>query len=349
MAAPRRDAMTYRVPGERKKALRSVLDRLRAGREVVLTTHVNADGDGIGCQVALQDALRRRGAHAWIVNPTPFPDRFGFLLDDESVVLDASTERAREVCAGADLLVVVDTGEVSRIGRVRGMVKHLDTIVIDHHPAGPDPISGISFRDPEACATGELIYDIVSVADGPWSQAVLQGLYVAILTDTGSFRFSNSTPAAHRITADLIERGVDPEGLHREIYGARSVRSLHLLRESLETLDVDEERLVAAMIVPREAYQRLEAEPEDLEAFVDFPRSVEDVEVGILFRTTQNGDTKMSLRSNGDADVNAIARKFGGGGHVKAAGATVRRPVSEVVPEVLEVARDAARKVREAS
>lgn len=339
--------MSYRTPSGRRKAVRAVLDRLRAGRNVILTTHVNADGDGVGCEVALQDALRRRGAHAWIVNPTPFPDRFRFLLEDESMVLDASGDRAREICAGADLAVVVDTGEVSRIGRVRPLVKHLDTIVVDHHPAGPDSISGLSLRDPEACAAGELVYDILSAADGPWSEAVLRGLYIAILTDTGSFRFSNSTPAAHRITAELIERGADPEGLHREVYGARSVRSLHLLREALETLDVDEERLAAGMVVPREAYVRLGASPEDLEGFVDFPRSVEDVEVGILFRTTENGDTKMSLRSNGEVDVNAVAREFGGGGHVKAAGATVRRPVTEVMPEVLEASREAARKIRE--
>lgn len=339
--------MSYRTPPGREKAVRAVLDRLRAGRSVVLTTHVNADGDGVGCQVALQDALRRRGAHAWIVNPTPFPDRFRFLLEDESVVLDASGDRARDVCAEADLLVVVDTGEVSRIGRVRPLVKHLDTIVVDHHPAGPNPISGLSLRDPEACAAGELVYDILDTAGGPWSDPVIRGLYIAILTDTGSFRFSNSTPAAHRITAELVERGVDPEALHREVYGARSVRSLHLLRECLGTLDVDEERLVAGMVVPREAYERLGASPEDLEAFVDFPRSVEDVEVGILFRTTENGATKMSFRSNGAVDVNAIAREFEGGGHVKAAGATVRRPVDEVVPEVLEASRSAARKMRE--
>ena len=308
---------------------------------------MNADGDGVGCQVALHDALKRRGAHAWIVNPTPFPDRFAFLVSDDSVILDPSSDRTREICREADLAVVVDTGEVSRIGRVRPLIKHLDTIVVDHHPAGSDPISGISFRDPEACATGELVYDILSMADGPWSEPVLRGLYVAILTDTGSFRFSNSTPAAHRITADLIERGVDPEGIHREVYGARSVRSLRLLRESLETLDVDGDRLAAGMVVPREAYDRLEATPEDLEGFVDFPRSVEGVEVGILFRTTQKGDTKMSLRSNGEVDVNAIARKFGGGGHVKAAGATVSRPIDEVVPEVLEASREAARNVRE--
>lgn len=315
---------------------------------MVLTTHVNADGDGAGCEVALQDWLRHRGTRAWIVNPTPFPDRFSFLLPDSSRVVAASSSEAREVCRNADLAVVLDTGEIPRIGRVRTLIDGLDTIVVDHHPPGPEPISGLSLRDPGACATGELVYDVVAAADGPWSDPVLTGIYVAILTDTGSFRFSNATPDAHRIAADLIGRGVDPEGLHRQVYGARSIRSLRLLKESLETLEVDEERLVAWMVVPRDAYLDLDAGSEDLEGFIDFPRSVRGVELGLLFRKTPSGDTKISLRSNGEVDVNALARRFGGGGHTKAAGALVARPLEEVLPEVVGAAREAARKVREA-
>lgn len=339
--------MSYRIPEHREGAVRRALDRLRGGRSVVLTTHVNADGDGAGCEAALQEWLQRRGARVRIVNPTPFPDLFSFLLPDPSGVVDASSSEAREVCRDADLAVVLDTGEFSRIGRVRSLIEGLDTIVIDHHEPSSDSIPGISLRDAGACATGELLYDVVRAADGPWPDAVIRGIYVAILTDTGSFRFSNSTPAAHRIAADLIGRGLDPEGLYRRIYGARSLRSLRLLREALKTLDVDDEKLVAWMVVPRDAFDELGADSEDLEGFIDFPRSVEGVELGLLFRRTASGDTKISLRSNGDVDVNALARRFGGGGHRKAAGAFVSRPPDQVVPEVVEASRKAARAVRE--
>lgn len=327
--------------------MRRALDRLRGGRNVVLTTHVNADGDGVGCEVALQSWLRRLGARVHIVNPTPFPEAFRFLLPDDAPVLDASTSEADDACRSADLAVVVDTGEIPRLGRVRPMIRDLDTIVVDHHPPGDSPISGISLRDPAACATGELIYDVFAAADGPWTDEAVRGLYVAILTDTGSFRFSNAGPRAHRVAGDLIARGVEPEEVHRRVYGSRSLEALRLLERSLGTLEVDDEGLVAWMVVPREGYRELGAVPEDLEGFVDYPRSVEGVEVGLLFRRTASGDTKISFRATRDVDVNALARRFGGGGHTKAAGALVSRPLEEVLPEVVEATRDAARRVRE--
>ena len=338
--------MTYRIPEERRDAVGKALDRLRGGREVVLTTHVNADGDGAGCEAALLDWLQGRGAKAWIVNPTPFPEQFSFLLSDPSAVVDAASGEAKSICARADLAVVLDTGEYSRIGRVRSLIEGLDTIVVDHHQPGSDSIPGISLRDAGACATGELLYDVLRAADGPWTDPVVRGLYVAILTDTGSFRFSNATPAAHRIAADLIGRGLDPEAVYRRIYGSRSLRSLRLLETALATLDVDEDNLVAWMQVPRDAYRELDADSEDLDGFIDFPRSVEGVEMGLLFRRTASGDTKVSFRSNGEVDVNALARRFGGGGHRKAAGALVSRPPDEVVPEVVEAAREKAREAR---
>lgn len=339
--------MTYQIPPGRDEAVRRVLDRLRGGRSVVLTTHVNADGDGVGCQIALQDWLRRQGTRAWIVNPTPFPELYDFLVPDSGAVVDAAATEAREVVRKSDLAVVLDTGEISRIGRVRPLIRDMDTIVVDHHPAGSDSISGISLRDPSACATGELLYDVITAAGGPWTDPIVRGIYIAILTDTGSFRFSNSTPAAHRIAADLVARGAEPEELHRRVYGGRSLRSLKLLRRALDTLEVDDDHLVAWMTIPPGAYEELGAVPQDLDGFIDYPRAIEDVELGLLFRQTAGGDTKISFRSNGDVDVNALARRFGGGGHVKAAGARVTRPMQEVMPEVIEAATVAARKVQD--
>lgn len=339
--------MTEPIPAGREDAVRRALDRLRGGRRVVLTTHLNADGDGVGCEVALQSWLRRLGTHAHIVNPTPFPEAFRFLLPDEDGVLEASTSEAREACREADLAVVLDTGEVPRLGRVRPMIRDLDTIVVDHHPPGDDPIAGISVRDAGACATGELIYDLIGAAEGPWTDTAVRGLYVAILTDTGSFRFSNAGPRAHRVAAELIARGVDPEEMYRRVYGSRSMPALRLLREALATLDVDDEGLVAWMVVPRESYREVGAAPEDLEGFVDYPRSVEGVELGLLFRRTGSGDTKISFRANRDVDVNALARRFGGGGHTKAAGALVGRPLEDAMSEVIPAAVEEARRVRE--
>jgi phosphoesterase RecJ-like protein len=332
----------YCTPTHRKRAVREALDALRGSRRAILTTHLNADGDGAGCQVALAAWMRALGARPHIVNPTVFPDQFRFLLPEKGWVLEASSAAARDACAQADLAVVLDTGEIPRIGRVKPMIQGIRTVVIDHHQPGSQPIGGISFRDADACATGELVHDLVLASGGPWQRATQEGIYVGILTDTGSFRFSNATPSAHRIAADLIADGVDPEGLHRRVYGAAPERRLRLLAEALNTLEVDAVDGVAWMVVPH----RLEGtEPltEDVEGLVDYPRSVEGVEVGLLFRRTAKGGTKVSFRSTGTVDVNALAHLFGGGGHVKASGALVEGLPADAIPVVVEATRRAVR------
>jgi len=333
--------MTYTVPPTRLAAIRDVLRALEDARSVVLTTHLNADGDGAGSEVALAAFLRERGTEAWLVNPTPYPRMYRFLLPDDGWVVPVTDTEAARRCAEADLAVVLDTGEKQRIGRVKPLFDALPRVVIDHHPSGPDPIEGVSFRDTAACATGELVFDLIHEAGGPWPSAAVMGLYVAILTDTGSFRHSNTTARCHHVVADLIQRGADPEDIHRRVYGALPLRRFQLLKASLEELEVDTDGLVAWMTVPHDAYRTLGAGPDDLEGLVDYPRAVDGVEVALLFRKIQGGDTKVSFRSNGRVDVNALARTFGGGGHVRASGALVKGPVDQVKDVVIDATRKA--------
>lgn len=327
------------IPPHRAGAVQALLAALEGASRVVLTTHINADGDGGGCQAALASWLAARGVEPIILNPTPFPSFLRFLLEDPGVLADATSPDIREVVAGADLAVVVDTGEVSRIGRVKPLLEGIPLAIIDHHPPGDQPLEGISYRDPEASATGELVHDLIRAAGGPWSQAVVDGLYVAILTDTGGFRFSNTTPGALETAASLVRAGASPEGLHRRVYGTVPLRRLRLLAATLPTVRM--EGGVAWMVVPREAYDALGALPDDLEGFVDHVRSLEGVEVGLLFRTLREGGTKISFRSNGLVDVNVLARGFGGGGHVRASGALVDAPLEEVVGQVVSVVQEA--------
>ena len=327
--------MTYQTPASRSADIEAVLEALDGSETVILTTHINADGDGLGSEAALAAWLRAGGTEAYIINPTAVPKSLHFIVSDETWVLDAGASRARELCDSADVAVVLDTGEVPRIGRVRPLIERLPTIVVDHHPRGDQPISGVSFRDSTACATGELVFDIILAAGGPWPSVGDLAMYVAILTDTGSFRFSNSTPASHNIAAELVRRGVSPEQVHRRVYGSSPQRRLQLLRSALGELEVDAEARVAWMTVPSEAYDRLAATTDDLEGLVDYPRVVEGVEVGLLFRRTSRGGIKISFRSNGDVDVNELAGRFGGGGHVRASGALVQGELEQVRDEVV--------------
>ncbi|MEK9509270.1 bifunctional oligoribonuclease/PAP phosphatase NrnA [Gaopeijia maritima] len=330
--------MNYTTPDHRRIPARRAADAMRASRSCILTTHVNADGDGVGSQIAVAAWMRANGARVTIVNPTRFPGLFEFLLPDRSLVVDAGSDAARDACAQADLAVVLDTGEVPRIGRVKQMIDHLPLVVVDHHPVGDQPLGGISFRDPEASATGEMVYDLLLSTRGPWPQEALDAMYVAILTDTGSFRFGNSTPLCHEVVADLIRRGCDPEELYRKVYGQAPLRRFQLLEACLSTLTTSEG--VGWMSVPPEAYDRLEAVGDDLEGLVDYPRSVEGVHVALLFRQTPRG-VKISFRSDGTVDVNALARDFGGGGHVRASGALVPGDLEEVRGRVVDATRAA--------
>ena len=267
--------MIYTTPKHRREPVKRVLETLTAARSVVMTTHLNADGDGAGSEAAIASWLRALGCEAWIINPTRFPDMFRFLLGDESWVLSPGSKAAAQRCRSADVALVLDTGEGHRIGRVKELFDPLPKVVIDHHPPGDQPIEGISLRDPTASATGEIVYDLLLASKGPWSPEAIRGIYVAILTDTGGFRFSNATPACHRVVSDLIERGADPEDLYRRVYGAGPIRRFRLLSATLDTLETDEHGRVAWMTVPQEAYEQWAQGPEDLEGLVDYPRSIQ--------------------------------------------------------------------------
>ena len=328
------------------EGVRSVLAAVQRANRIVLTTHMNADGDGAGSQAAVASWLASTGREVWIINPTRFPDAFRFLLEDTKWLVTAGTPYAEEITARADLALVLDTAEVSRIGRVKGLIRHLPKAIVDHHILSTQPIKGTTLRDPSACATGELVYDMIQAAGDDLTPAARKGIYVAILTDTGGFRFSNATPKAHRIAAEMIEAGVDPEDMYGRVYGSAPMRRYQLLAACLQTLDVDDEAGIGWMVVPQRTYDQLEATAQDLDGFVDYPRTLEGVHVGLLFRETQGGEVKVSLRSSGPVDVNKIAREFGGGGHVKASGAILPGTIDEVRAKVVQAVRREALSVR---
>lgn len=340
--------MGYRTPAHRAAAVKQAKHALQASRRAVLTTHLNADGDGAGSEAALASWLRANGTDAWIINPTAFPDPLRFLVEHEDWIVSAGSSRARDLLDQADLAVVLDTGELPRIGRIQEAISHLATVVIDHHPPGDLPIGGISLRDPGASATAELVCDVISSTNGPWNEYIAQGIYVGILTDTGGFRFDNATSGCHEVAADMIARGVQPELVHERVYGRAPLRRYQLLQRALGTLEHDAKAGVTWMSVPRDAFEEVGATTDDLEGIVDIPRSIAGTEVGLLFRLTQQGEVKISFRSNGAVDVNVLARRFQGGGHVKAAGAMVPGPMDRAIDEVIGATREAVARVRAA-
>jgi phosphoesterase RecJ-like protein len=332
--------MPLSLSPEKATLARAFAAALRPGQRVCITTHVNPDGDGLGSEVGLVHLLRAQGIDAVVTNPSPTPPRFGFLFEDLPGV-DRTPEAIKEL-RRADLIIVLDISDLTRLGMLIETVRERGVPVacVDHHISTGQLPSGPRYVDPQASATGELIFEIAKGNEWPITRAVARGLYVAILTDTGGFRFSNTRPRALRVAADLLETGVDPEKIYLEVYARAPEGRPRLFAEALQTLVVEPEYGLAWVTVPPGAIERLGVSSDDLDGVVEFPRSIEGVRMALLFREIAQGRVKVSLRSVGDVDVAAFAKPYGGGGHTKAAGLSLSGSLAEVQARVLKAARE---------
>jgi phosphoesterase RecJ-like protein len=320
-------------------AARELARAFHPGQRVCLTTHVNPDGDGLGSESGLAHLLRAQGCEVSITNPSPTPDRYHFLFEDMPGV-DRSQEAVKEL-RRADLIVVLDISDLGRLGMLSATVRDRGVPVacIDHHVSPGQLPDGPRYVDPEASATGELIYEIAAANGWPLTPAAARALYVAILTDTGAFRFSNTRPHVLRVAAALLDVGIDPEQIYLDVYANAPEGRARLLAETLQTLVVEPEYGLAWVTVPPGAMERHGATADDLDGIVEFPRSIAGVKMALLFREIAAGRVKVSLRSVGDVDVARFAKPFGGGGHTKASGLSVEGSLAAVQAQVLAEAR----------
>jgi bifunctional oligoribonuclease and PAP phosphatase NrnA len=326
------------IPEPRRAAIERLARELVPGRRVAVSTHMNADGDGCGSETALVRLLAQRGVDARIVNPTPWPALFDFLLDDD---IKEHTARGAGVLRDVDALFVLDISDVKRLGHLAQAVRMMTVprVVIDHHIASDDPAGDIVLSDITACATGELIYDLACVLDFEITPAIAQSLYAAILTDTGGFRFSNTSPRCHAIAADLLSRGVDPEEMYLRVYASAPAGRLRLLADVLATLGTDEKLGITWLSMGAGELQKHDVRQEDLDGVVEHARSVAGTRMALFFRDLGYGKVKVSFRSTGAVDVNRFAREFGGGGHAKASGALITGSLEEVRTRVIAAAQ----------
>ena len=327
------------IPANRRKGAKAVGELIKQDIRVALTTHVNADGDGVGSEVAMIHLLKKLGIKAVIANPTPFPDRYRFLL--EGIENCDKSREAVKYIRRADLLIVLDISDTGRLGHLGQMVSKLDIPVacIDHHVTDGSLPDGPRMIDSTACATGELVHDLARTLDWDVSAETARGIYVAILTDTGGFRFSNTTPRALQVASGAMSEGVKPEVIYQQVFANAPEARIRILAEVLETLVVEKEVGLAWVTVPPGAFERHGATGEDLEGVVEYPRSIEGVRLALLFREISNGRTKVSFRSVGEVDVAQLAAEWSGGGHSRASGASVEGDLCTVQEEVLARAR----------
>lgn len=329
----------FRISADRRAGIQQIAKELKPGRRVALSTHISADGDGCGSETGLARMLAQRGMQVHIVNPTPWPELFDFLLADD--VEDRSADGA-DALRNIDVLIVLDISDVKRLGALADAVRKLTVprLVIDHHIASEDKAGDVILTDTTACATGELVYDLAYELGFEITPRIARSLYSAILTDTGGFRFSNTTPRSHAIAADLLAAGVDPEELYQRVYASAPAGRVRLLAEVLQTLGVDEAKGLAWLSMQAGAADRFKVRQEDLDGIVEHARSIAGTRMAVFFRDLGHGKVKASFRSTGGVDVNAFARAFGGGGHARAAGALIPGGLEEVRERVLAAARE---------
>ena len=328
------------VAPARREAIERIAALLATTRKVALSTHMNADGDGCGSEVALALLLAQKGITAKIVNPTPWPALFDFLLEDSSV--RDETAKGSAALKSVDGLVVLDISDVKRLGNIAESVRQMTKpkAVIDHHVPSDDPPAEVILADTTACATGELIYDFAATLDLEITPEIARAIYIAMLTDTGGFRFSNTSPRCHAIAGELLNAGVNPEDMYVRIYASSPPGRVQLLAEVLATLQFDLEAGLAWLTMSAGLLEKYEVRPEDLDGIVEHARSIAGTKMALFFRDLGHGKVKISFRSTGKVDVNAFARQFGGGGHAKAAGAMLPGALDEVRDKVIAAARE---------
>jgi phosphoesterase RecJ-like protein len=262
---------------------------------------------------------------------------FDFLAEG----VDDQTSRGAKALKDIDLLIVLDISDVKRLGVLTASVRALAVpkLVIDHHIDSDEPAGSIVVTDTTACATAELVYDMATVMGWEITPAIARSLYTGMLTDTGGFRFSNTSPRCLAVAAQLLACGVDPEDMYTRIYASAPAGRVRLMADVLSTLQVDESVGLSWLSMSPDALERYAVRAEDLDGIVEHARSIAGTRMALFFRDLGHGKVKVSFRSTGSTDVNAFAKLFGGGGHAKAAGALISGSLPEVRDKVVDEAR----------
>jgi len=312
---------------------------LKPGVNCVITTHYSIDGDAIGTEAALAEFIRQRGGNAQIVNHDPTPRIYRFLERGQNVVV--WSPEARRLIDNADMIFIVDVAVWERVGEPAEAMQQANAtrVCIDHH-ATNGGIAELNLLDSSAAAAGMLVYDLIRSTGGEITPSIARALFVAIATDTGWFRFSNTSPDVLEAAAELTRAGVDVNEIYTLVYEQLRRERLALLSRGLAEFDTTEDGRIVWMALTRAMFEESGADDEDVEGLIDILRTISGVEVAILFRETADGRVRASMRSKETADVSRVAGKFGGGGHARSAGLNVQGTLDEIVPKVIEAAKE---------
>lgn len=305
---------------------------LTSKQRFTMSCHINPDGDGIGSLLALGMSLQELGKDVQLVCTDGVPNVYGFLTGSASIVSDLNRSQTPEV------IILVDCAEKERVALPVDVweMAGITIVNIDHHVTNTG-FGDVNIIDANAAATGEIILHILKVLNLPLNQSIALSLYTAIATDTGFFRFGNTTGATLEACSYLINAfHIEPAKIAEQVHEQKSYNSIRLLGEVLNTIRLSSDGKVAWAILDQQMLAKYPVEYEETENYVNYARSIEGVEVGILFKELKPNEIKLSWRSTAAVDVSKLAAYFGGGGHARAAGCNINGSLPEVIDRVLQ-------------
>jgi len=317
---------------------KKIYQEIENADSIMLTTHENPDGDGIGSIVALYHHIMVKEKKCRILLTSKLPEEFHFLDPDDKFELFEEKKHS-EWLGNVDLAILLDIGNYTRTGRMWNVIQQNGTIVvnIDHHPYPNGHPFTINVSNINASATGELIYSYLKTVDpNCLSKTTYEAIYVAIMTDTGSFSYSNTNVLCHEIAAKAIKAGVDTAQIHQNIYGSSSRSRIKLLASIADNLQFTYNDKLVWFTITKEMLQNANATKDDVDGFTDFARAIKGVEVSLMIFENEDNSCRINFRSKGIYAINKIAQHFNGGGHLYAAGAKVNGKIIDVVSKVVD-------------
>jgi phosphoesterase RecJ-like protein len=317
----------------------SIIRQIKNSHRILVISHTNPDGDAIGSLIATGLSLKALNKKTTLYNESPIPAVYRFLPKVHQVVrkLDETDY---------DLAIVLDCSNLDRIGTAVSVVNRIPLIVnIDHHITNTH-FGHIQLIDTSACATSEIVYWLIKQMGISLDKFIATAIYTGILTDTGSFRFSNTNRAAFAICREMLDLGVDPYDISQHVYGTYSLGRIKLLNLALDSIEISNNGKVSIMTLTKDMFAETHTQPEDGDGLINYAKRIQDIKVAALIQEHHNGNGPsenhnlyhVSLRSDGSVDVATIASMFGGGGHSSAAGFNIESTLSEVKSIILNMA-----------
>ena len=316
-----------------------MISHMKNAENILLASHIHPDGDAIGSLVALGLSLKKIGKKVTMFNECPVPKVYRFIKGVEEITMQVKD------FTHYDMAVILDCADLVRIGKCSSLVADIPMMInIDHHATNTG-FGHFKTIDTNACATTEIVYSLLKQLDVTLTSDIAEAIYVGVLTDTGSFRFANTSCQAFDISREMVSFGVNPYKVADHIYGTYSLGSIKLLHKILGSIEVSENGKLSILSLTQEMVNETGTHPEDIIGLVHYAKHIKDVKVAALIqeapgvgRCDEGTQFHVSLRSDGSVDVGVIASLYGGGGHPKSAGFSTHLPYFELKKQMFQYA-----------